>query len=182
MVVFDNFFADCPSGQLYLNFSFSKFSKHFSLKEDNISATPCWSWQHLVCKLWLWIMFCKFSFLLTSSAKCRFGHFFVSCRCGSFFVANLLLWNIFLQLILLSVRQDNFFTNVFPDRLSGLSNVKVVQVEEEENFARKYREARGGDYTKLWLLHLVVLKTVILARLFAKKVKGTQINQNNKLK
>ena len=43
MVVFDNFFADCPSGQLYLNFSFSKFSKHFSLKEDNISATPCWS-------------------------------------------------------------------------------------------------------------------------------------------
>ena len=94
-------------------------------------------------------MFCKFSFLLTSSAKCRFGHFFVSCRCGSFFVANLLLWNIFLQLILLSVRQDNFFTNVFPDRLSGLSNVKVVQVEEEENFARKYREARGGDYTKL---------------------------------
>ena len=92
MVVFDNFFADCPSGQLYLNFSFSKFSKHFSLKEDNISATPCWSWQHLVCKLWLWIMFCKFSFLLTSSAKCRFGHFFVSCRCGSFFVANLLLW------------------------------------------------------------------------------------------
>ena len=90
MVVFDNFFADCPSGQLYLNFSFSKFSKHFSLKEDNISATPCWSWQHLVCKLWLWIMFCKFSFLLTSSAKCCFGHFFVSCRCGSFFVANLL--------------------------------------------------------------------------------------------
>ena len=64
-------------------------------------------------------------------------------------MANLLLWNIFLQLILLSVRQDNFFTNVFPDRLSGLSNVKVVQVEEEENFARKYREARGGDYTKL---------------------------------
>ena len=64
-------------------------------------------------------------------------------------MANLLLWNIFLQLILLSVRQDNFFTNVFQDRLSGLSNVKVVQVEEEENFARKYREARGGDYTKL---------------------------------
>ena len=60
--------------------------------------------------------------------------------------------------------------------------VQGVQVEEEENFARKNRQAGGGDYTKLWLLHLVVLKTVILARLFAKKVKGTQINQNNKLK
>ena len=115
-------------------------------------------------------MFCKFSFLLTSSAKCRFGHFFVSCRCGSFFVANLLLWNIFFQLILLSVLQDNFVTNVFPDRMSRFSNTKVVQVvwlargiqvvtlaqavqgvqvEEEENFARKYREAGGGDYTKL---------------------------------
>ena len=83
MVVFDNFFADCPSGQLYLNFSFSKFSKHFSLKEDNISATPCLDN----------IFFdncgsgsrCKFLFLLTSSAKCRFGHFFVSCRGKKFF-------------------------------------------------------------------------------------------------
>ena len=58
---------------------------------------------------------------------------------------------------MLSVFQDNFFTNVFPGRMSGFSNVKVVQVvwlareiqvvtlaqavqgvqvEEEENFAR----------------------------------------------
>ena len=74
-------------------------------------------------------------------------------------MANLLLWNFFFQLILLSVLQDNFVTNVFPDRMSGFSNTKVVQVvwlargsqvvklaqavqvEEEENFARKYREA-----------------------------------------
>ena len=91
----------------------------------------------MFCKLSLWIVFC-----------------------GKFVVVEH-----FFQFILLSVFQDNFFTNVFPDRMSRFSNVKVVQVvqvvwlakgiqvvtlaqavqgvqvEEEENFARKYREA-----------------------------------------
>ena len=96
----------------------------------------------MFCKLSLWIVFC-----------------------GKFVVVEH-----FFQFILLSVFQDNFFTNVFPDRMSRFSNVKVVQVvwlargiqvvtlaqavqgvqvEEEENFARKYREAGGGDNTKL---------------------------------